>query len=175
MCLKSRRGNVLFEFALAGIPIMLLIISVIEISRGMWTYTTLSYAVTEASRLAIVHGQGCGTNGNRCPITVNSIADQIWASSPELDPGQMNVTFSSTGGGTAITCNPLLSCTDGGDNPSSSAQFPPVPGNAPGVYVTVTATYPFQSPLTMFFPGLTSPTAPITTTLRATSQEPIQF
>jgi hypothetical protein len=63
----------------------------------------------------------------------------------------------------------LTSCLANGD------QFPAPPGNTPGSDVIITATYPFQSPMTMFFPGLTNPTAPISVTLHATSQEPILF
>jgi Flp pilus assembly protein TadG len=172
MCLKSRRGNVLFEFALAGIPIMLLIISVIEISRGLWTYCTLSYAVTEGSRRAIVGGADCGITPNLCTTTVSIVAAKISTSSVGLLSSRMNVTLSSTGGGVTYTCNPLSTCILG---TKGSAPFPQYPGNAPGSDVIVTAYYPFQSPLTMFFPGLTSPTGGITTTLHATSQEPIQF
>jgi Flp pilus assembly protein TadG len=169
MCLKSHRGSVLFEFAAAGIPIMLLIISVMEISRGMWTYSTLAFAVTEASRLISVHGSDCALGVNRCTITVSNIAQQISDASPQLDPDLMNVTLSSTGGGTTITCT-LTSCFENG------SQFPTSPGNTPGFDVIVTATYPFQSPMTMFFPtSAIPPTAPISITLHATSQEPILF
>jgi hypothetical protein len=160
---------VLFEFALAGIPIMLLIISVMEISRGLWTYSTLWFAVTEASRLAIVHGSDC-LPPNRCSLLVGSYAYLISGASPQLDPSQMNVTLSSTGGGATIQCYPLQSCISGG---AYSATVFPLAG--PGSDVIVKATYPFQSPLTMFFPGLTSPTTPIAVTLQATSQEPILF
>jgi Flp pilus assembly protein TadG len=174
MCLKSCRGSALFEFAVAGIPIMLLIVSVVEISRGMYTYTTLSYAVTEASRLASVHGHDCGVNRNSCAKTVSDIAYLISDSGSVLSADQMNVTMSSalsgtTVSGTTIQCAPLSSCFD------QNVIFPIQPGDTTLYDVLVTATYPFQSPLTMFFPGLTSPTAPITTIFSVTSQEPIQF
>lgn len=173
MCLKSRGGNVLFEFAVAGIPIMLLIVSVIEISRGMWTYTTLSYAVTEASRQASVHGSDCEPPNN-CVLLVGNYAYLISGSSPQLDPNQMNVTFSTAGNiVSSYPCNPLQSCINAGGQYYGTIFPPPLAGT--GSDVKITATYPFQSPLTMFFPGLTSPTAAITITLRATSQEPILF
>jgi Flp pilus assembly protein TadG len=172
MCLKSRSGSVLFEFAVAGIPILLLIISVIEISRGMWTYSTLEFAVTEASRLVSVHAVDCGVHNN-CTVTVSNIAAQISGASQNLDSDLMNVTLSSalSAGGSAttvVTCT-LTSCGLNGN------QFPTSPASTAGSDVIVTATYPFQSPLTMFFPGLTNPTAPITITLSATSREPILF
>jgi TadE-like protein len=173
MRLKSCRGNVLFEFALAGIPIMLLIVSVIEISRAMWTYCTLSYAVTEGARRAIVGGEDCGITPNLCETFVSTIAAKISASSPRLS-ALMTVTLSSSGGGPTFTCKPPLSgCILGFGVGGQNGK--PFPGNPPGSDVIITATYPFTSPLTMFFPGLTSSTGGITTILRATSQEPIQF
>jgi Flp pilus assembly protein TadG len=176
MYLKSRRGSVFVEFALAGIPIMLLIISVMEISRGMWMYTTLSYAVTEASRYAIVHGSDCAVTPNVCTIRVSNVAQIISNSSPQLDPDQMNVTMSSvspSGGINQAISDSLTNCLYS----TGTGPFPTWNGSSSssGWSVSINATYPFQSPLTMFFPGLTSRTAPITVTLQATSQEPILF
>jgi hypothetical protein len=103
---------------------------------------------------------------------VSTIARKISSSSAKRFDSKMNVTLSSTGGGPTYPCNPLSSCFI---SHIGSGQFPGYPGNAPGSDVIVTATVPFQSPLTMFFPGLTNSTGGITITLHATSQEPIQF
>jgi hypothetical protein len=96
---NPRRGSSLVEFALCFTPVFFIILAVFEISRCMWTYETLSYSVTEATRLAIVHGENCGAAPNSCTITVAAIAQRIAASSQGLQPDQMTVGLASSGGG----------------------------------------------------------------------------
>ncbi len=161
---RSRRGGLLVEFLFAGIPVLFTIISVVEIARAMWTEETLSYAVSEAARLAVVHGVNCVTAPHNCPITVANIAQRIG-----LSTDQMNVTLSSTGGGASVNCTPLSSCL------ANSGVWPAAPGNTLASDVIVTASYPFDSPMGFFFPGVGG-TAPFATTyLPATSQQRIQF
>jgi Flp pilus assembly protein TadG len=38
---RTRRGSSILEFVLVGIPIIFVLISLFEISRGMWTYHTM--------------------------------------------------------------------------------------------------------------------------------------
>ena len=148
---------------------MMTLISVIEVSRAMWVSNTLSYAVTEASRMAIVHGQNCATTPNSCSITVGNIAHRIADSSQGLFPDQMNVTLLSSGDGVTITCNPLSSCL------SNSSVWPAFPGNSPGTDILVTAVYPFTSVMAIFFPGSAGSTSGVTANLPASSQGRIQF
>jgi hypothetical protein len=163
---QSRRGSALVEFAFAGIPILLTIIAVMEFSRCMWTYNTLTYAVTEATRMAAVHGADCATPPNACSIHVADIAQRIADSSPGLQTDQItNVQFSA-GGGAPITCPSLSSCLTNG------SVWPAFPQ---GTVILITAVYPFQSPMAMFFPGFASSTPWITANLQASSQETIQF
>ena len=58
---SKRRGQALVEFTFVGIPMIFILISVFEMSRGMWIYHTLTYAVKEGTRVAMVHGQDCVT------------------------------------------------------------------------------------------------------------------
>src|SRR5215471_18790761 len=53
---RQRGGSSLIEFTLVGIPIIFVLISTFEMSRGMWLYHTLAYAAREGTRYAIVHG-----------------------------------------------------------------------------------------------------------------------
>ena len=161
----SRCGSALVEFAFAGIPILFVILSVIEISRGMWTYETLSYAVTEATRLAAVHGASCVTAPNNCPIFVADIAQRIADSSHGLLADQMSVTLVSPGLG-SVTCQ-LSDCLNNG--------APVSPGDTPGANISVAAAYPFTSPMSVFFPGFGGSASFGATTLHASSQEQIQF
>ncbi len=149
---QARRGSVLVEFVLAGIPILLTVISVIEISRCMWTYNTLAYAVKEGTRMAIVHGENN-------PGTVGAIAQRIADSSQGLRSDQINVT------GT-MSCSPLSSCL------GSGSAWPALPR---GTNISLTATYPFESPIGIFFPGSGSSSTLPPITLRASSQQRIQF
>ena len=53
---RKRLGQTLVEFTFVGIPIIFVLISVFEMSRGMWMYHTLAYSVKQGVRFAIVHG-----------------------------------------------------------------------------------------------------------------------
>ena len=55
----KRRGNAAVEFALVGIPVIFTLISVEEISRGMWMYDTLASTVARTARYISVRGQDC--------------------------------------------------------------------------------------------------------------------
>src|SRR5579871_5563504 len=55
----KRSGQSLIEFTLVGIPLIFVLISVFEISRGMWIYHTLAYSVKNGVRYASVHGINC--------------------------------------------------------------------------------------------------------------------
>lgn len=156
---RTRRGSTLVEFVLAGIPILLTVISVIEISRCMWTYNTLTYAVKEGTRMAIVHGENCSTAPNICSTTVGAIAQRLADSSQGLLADQINIS------GT-ITCSPLSSCL------GSSSPWPALPI---GTNIRITAAYPFDSPIGIFFPGSAISTPFPAVTLRASSQQRIQF
>jgi Flp pilus assembly protein TadG len=74
---KRERGSTLLEFVLVGIPLVFLLISTVEISRGMWHYHTLAHAVRRATRFAMVKGQGCTVGANTCVVTIARIAQEI--------------------------------------------------------------------------------------------------
>ena len=50
--MRSAKGSTLLEFTLVGIPVIFVLISTIEMARGMWMYHTLCHAVKEAARFA---------------------------------------------------------------------------------------------------------------------------
>ena len=140
------------EFAFAGIASMFLMISTVEVSRGMWNYHTLAYAVREGGRYASFHGKGCTNPGNSCSVTVGDIANQIANAAIGVDASQLNVTL-TTPSGAATNCNPLNSCF------TSAAVWPPSASNdnAPGGSITISAQYTFQSALAMLWPGAKPP------------------
>jgi hypothetical protein len=149
-----RRGNALIEFTLVGIPMIFVLISIFEMSRGMWIYHTLAHALKEGTRYASVHGQSCYNGTAPCPITIADVANRVKDSGVGLIPDELNITISSMActGCTAVqsvACNPLSSCF------LNTTQFPSdKAGNEPGLSeVAITGTYPFRSAIAMFWPG----------------------
>jgi Flp pilus assembly protein TadG len=136
------------EFTLVCIPAIFILISSVELARGMWNYHTLSRAVNQAARLASIRGAGCTTAGNTCSVTVGTVATTIATAAVGLPTANFNVTL-TTDSGAATVCNPLNSCL------SSATVWPPSSNsdNQAGKNVTVSATYRFTSAMAMFWPG----------------------
>src|SRR5580765_336316 len=76
-----QRGATTIEMTFVGIPIIFILISVFEISRGMWMYNTAATAVREGLRFASVHGVNCVHLApgipNSCEVTANDIVKVI--------------------------------------------------------------------------------------------------
>src|SRR5438046_1750407 len=119
-------GNSLLEFTLVGIPLIFVLISTFEMSRGMWNYQSLAYGVKSGVRYAVVHGQTCGTTGNNCMVTIGQIASVIQATGVGLPGDLVTLTF-TTASGVATTCV-LNDCIAS----YNSAPWPPSTDNAPG-------------------------------------------
>ena len=165
---NRRRGSALLEMTLVGIPLIFVLISTIEMARGMWIYHTLAYAVREGTRYTIVHGVNCGVSPNSCTLTVGQIATKIKNSAVGLyDTDNFQITMTSLSDSIGpITLTSAL---------SNTTQFPSSGGDAVQAPITFTATYPFQSVIAMFWPGAGKGMQFDTFTLPASSQEAIQF
>ena len=166
--MRRKKGAVTLEFALFGTPVIFALISIVEMSRGMWIYQSQAYAVNVGVRYVTVHGAGCTTNGNSCSTTVDSIATVISKAGVGLVPSAWNVTLYSNSGTNNQTCNPLSSCF------GNSTVWPPSPDNAEGNGIAIAGSYPFNSALAMFFPGA-RPTSFSKLNLPAYAQHLIQF
>ncbi len=165
---NGRKGNSLLEFTLAGIPLIFVLISIFEIARGMWIYTTLAYAVKEATRLAIVKGRGyVYAQLTNTPVPVSRIVQEIRIAGVGLDPNELNVTLTSEGG--SINCNPITACA------GNATQWPPVFQNGRNRPVSIEAVFPFRSALAMFWPGGGPGLVFGVVWMRARSQDMIQF
>jgi hypothetical protein len=180
--MRKRRnaGSALIEFTVVGIPMIFVLLSTFEIARGMWIYETLSYAVREGTRFAIVHGQGCANASPACAVTTGAIVQRIRDAGVGLMPveaGDLVITLaSSTRPG--IRCVPdvtgtAANCTDSGCFPSGCGGTVDIGGMA-GMPVTITATYSFRSAIAMFWPG-TNPIVYGTVPMIASSRELVQF
>ena len=159
MRMQHRRvaGNTLIEFTLVGIPIVFLLVSVFEMSRGMWLYHTLATAVREGTRLAVVHCGDCNLYPNSCAVTVRTVANRIRDAAVGLPPSDIqNVTLTSST--RTITCPSLEDCIKAGSLGDTYW-----PAGAPGAVadvganrrapVEIAASFPFRSAIAMFWPG----------------------
>jgi Flp pilus assembly protein TadG len=169
-------GQSLLEFTLVGIPVMFLLISIFEVSRGMWTYETLSHAVKQGVRYAIVHGVNCTKNGNNCPVnlgpatgvcnnTNGTIAEVIQCAGVGLDPATTTVTFTSAQG----TLGPYNL------NAVPATPWPPTNGNQSGQPITIEIRTTFRSAIAMFWPGAKPVRSASTFILPASSSDHVQF
>ncbi len=146
---NGRSGSATIEMTLIGIPMIFVLISIFEISRGMWVYHTMAYSVKEATRYAIVHGQNCVTDplnsGCASTATVAAVAQIIQNSGVGLDPNQVTLTFNPPGSTTAgETLTAAL---------ANTSQWPPTGLNQRGQPVSIKMIIPFRSTLAMFWPG----------------------
>jgi hypothetical protein len=192
---RAQRGNALIEFTLVGIPLMFLLISIFEMSRGMWMYHTLAYSLREGTRFVTVHGSNCNNPGNSCFVTVAQIVQRIAESSAgALSPDETNVTLgmytiqpnsvlfsygTMTGAMNPIICNPMRSCLascSSGCNANRGANWPQDPANkAGGADIVITGTVRFQSAIAMFWPGAGPGINYPTFNLPASSRDTMRF
>jgi hypothetical protein len=153
---SRRRGQAMLEFTFVGIPIMFLLISIFEISRGMWVYHTLSYSVKEGIRYAIGHGTDCGPPlTNTCTTSIAKIAQVIKDAGVGLDTGDSKTSLTFIDGiGGSTTCY-----LGGGTTPCSAqtGTWPPTGGTPPanqvGEVLEIDILTPFKSAIAMFWPG----------------------
>ncbi len=193
MSRRAQRGATTIEMTLVGIPLMFLMVSVFEMSRGMWMYNTAATAVREGVRFASVHGVNCVkvTPGipNECDVTANDIVQVIrngagnnlthsltygptGAGSAGLPQGSTSetttlVTFKSVSG--SFTCK-----LDGKSTGNCASRWPPDNDNAVGQIIQISIQVPFSSALSMFWPG-SRPVQFATVNLWASSSDTVQF
>lgn len=173
---RRRRGQALLEFTFVGIPLMFILISIFEISRGMWMYDTLSYAVKEGVRYAIVHGQNCDPTfgGNACQVkmgpasTAGTVASVIRQAGVGLDLKTTMLTFTAAGTASA-PCS-----LDATTTPCPATVWPPQSRNGVGQTIQIDVTTPFRSAIALFWPGA-KPVQFGAVNLGASSSDNIQF
>jgi len=142
---QGSRGSTVLEFALAGIPMMMAFIGIVQMGLTMWTYQTLSYATKELNRYIAVHGKHCGTGSNNCTLTVAGVATAAEGYAIGLNTSSLNLTLTSPS--TSYTCNPVTSCS------SNSNQWPPSTDSTVGTAIQVRMTYQVNPAFTMMWGG----------------------
>ena len=164
---NCRRGSSTLEFTLVGIPLIFVLISTFEMARGMWNYHTIAYAVKEGTRYASVHGINCSSSPNTCTVTIGQVTQKIVDAGIGLPTTQLRLTFTSLSG--SVTCF-ASACL------SNATVWPSSPGDAVGSSIQIDATYPFQSAISMFWPGAGAGVGGFATVnLPASSREAVQF
>ena len=159
---KSSRtfGQSMIEFTFVGIPLILVLISIFEISRGMWMYHTLAYSVKAGVRYASVHGFNCAKAPNACTVNMGpssmvasdctktpalpTVATVIWCTSVGLDPTATTLIFTDSNGSTSC----LMNACPPTNFPSTGSA-----ANLIGTPITIQIQTPFKSALAMFWPG----------------------
>ena len=125
---EANRGQTLVEFSLVAFLSVILLLSIVEISRMALVYTTVANAARAGARYSIVHGgtrTGAGVDG---------------PSGPAPNPPQvLTIIQNFASAGLLSTGNLIISVAYPGGS------------NAPGQMVSVTVVYPYD-PLTSYFP-----------------------
>jgi Flp pilus assembly protein TadG len=142
---RGSRGQALVEFAIVLIPFLFLVMGIIDVGRGVYTYNAVAEAAREVARVTSVHPYDSCAGG--CVIGSTAQVQAVIDTQIRLVPGLTRARI-------AITCTDI---TDGAKAPADCR---------PGDFVKVTMTVPFQ-----VLTPLLNMVAP--TTLTATSH--IQF
>ena len=175
---RSRRGGQsLVEFTFVGIPMIFVLISVFEISRGMWMYHTLAHSVRDGVRYASVHGYNCTNNNNTCTVTMRQVAAVIRDAAIGLDPVKTTLNFYTLPAASVTKTQTGTQCTlDTTTNACSTTNtFPPPACNTPkACVVEIDIATPFTSALAMVWPGA-KPVSFTTGSLGATSADAVQY
>lgn len=167
---KQSAGNSLVEFTLVGIPLIFILIATFEMSRGMWSYQTLAYAVKSGARYVVVHGQNCAREPNDCTVTISQIAGRIKSAGVGLPADLVTLRFTAANG-SSTTCV-MTNCIAN----YKSDPWPPASSNAPGQDVSISATVEFRSAMVMFWPGAGAPVRSASAIrLSADSRETMQY
>lgn len=141
---RNGRGNATIEFTLVGIPLVFVLISTIEMARGMWIYHTLAYAVKEGTRYAVGRGQNnSGTNH----ATYAGVCQAIRQAGTGLLPEDLTLTFHSATAFDVTSTADAATCPTGQWPPGTSID------DQPGQTISITGFYPFVSAISMFWPG----------------------
>jgi len=144
------RGNALMEFVFVGIPLLFIFISIEEMSRGMWQYHSLQYAVKLANSYATVHGATCATSPNTCTVTAGNVITVFENAAFGIPMSQVSVTLTSENN--SVTCSQVSTCST---SSSWSSQWPPSANsdNEVGNWIEFRANYTFNTALAMFWTG----------------------
>jgi Flp pilus assembly protein TadG len=138
----NRRGNSLLEFTLCAVPLLFAVLSLAQMSMGMWYYHSIAAAVKVTARTATTRGKYAAAAGR--VLSVGDTARLLARNAIGLAPEKLNARFQSNT--TTLDCNPVSTCY------ANAGNWISLSGNDIGTDVTVTASYPFTAPIPMWVP-----------------------
>ncbi len=86
--LTGERGQTFVEFALTASALLLLLFSIMELSRAVYAYNYVSFAAREGSRYAAVHG----TDSKQPVTTASAVTTFVNNETAGLDTSKLTVT-----------------------------------------------------------------------------------
>ncbi len=168
---RRRAGNAQIEFALCGVFVVFLLISIADMARGLWINHTLAEAVRDGTRYAITRGDRYRDKdapyGRLADARLQDVVRAVWRSAIGLERGRLNLRFEGPPGA-VIKCEPSTACENITDF------WPPDGSAAKNIEIAISATYPYNSLVVMYFPG-TSPVQFGNYILGSTARERIVF
>jgi len=130
----SENGSATLEFAFTAIILFTLLFGVITICMAFYTYEVINEYARDASRYAIVHGNGCTAqpSGTSCSIGTGATANtalktylnnQIF---PGINGNNLTVTTTYAQGPAAAQCTtyPATTCNGSGDQVTVEVAYP---------------------------------------------------
>lgn len=139
---SSERGAAAIEFALSAIVLFVLIFGCIAVAMGFYSYEVANQYARDASRYAIVHGNGCKTSGGAsCNIGTGAAAGTVLATYlnnqiyPGINGNHLSVAANYALGPGETTCS-VPACNGPGDQVAVTVSYqylyavPFIPSNA---------------------------------------------
>lgn len=121
----NEHGSAMVEMALSLTILLTVLLGLLSISLGLYSYHYISEAAREGTRYAIVRGSSC-TGLTACPAAAADVQTYVRGLGyPGITTTSLTVT--TTWPTTGVNCTPSVN-----------------PCNNPGNLVQVTVTYPFQ-------------------------------
>jgi Flp pilus assembly protein TadG len=130
---RRDRGQALVEFSLVLIPFLWILMGIVDLGRGIYTYNAVGQAARELGRATSVHT--CDTTAPTCVLGTSPETAKVFGTQQKLVPGL-------GGAGSSVT----YACTTVSDVELSSVNCPS------DAFVRVTVTVPFGA-VTPFLGG----------------------
>ena len=130
---RRERGQALVEFSLILLPFLWILMGIVDLGRGIYTYNGVNQAARELARVTSVHT--CDVNAATCTIGTSPETAAVAGTQATLVPGL-------GGAGSTVT----YACTSVTDVALSSVNCPS------DAFVKVTVTVPFSA-VTPFLGG----------------------
>jgi Flp pilus assembly protein TadG len=128
---SSESGAAAVEFAVSSLVLFMLVFGSIGVSMAYYTYEVINQYARDATRFAIVHGNGCSIppGGTSCSIGTGATANTALKTylNHQIFPGinGANLTIGTTyAHGPATTTCSIAACNGSGDQVTVTISYP---------------------------------------------------